>query len=178
MNSTNEPIKVWSTLAPKTFYLHPASNGPVSLGWLSPIDGVVRITGRVTDAHRGGGDGVGWRLEHVSGNVAELLAKPVEAAPKLAELSRQRTELVAFAPKVEVAYAVAEGQPHDTKIHLRGDPKSLGDAVPRRFLSVLGGQTLPPNSGSGRLQLADWLTSRDNPLTARVMVNKIGRAHV
>jgi cytochrome c553 len=177
VNSTSEPIKVWSTLAPKTFYLHPASNGPVALGWLSPIDGIVRVSGRVSDAHHGGGDGVGWRLEHVSGNVAELLSKPVEAAPKIAELSRQRTELLAFAPKIEVAYAVAEGQPHDTKIHLRGDPKSLGDAVPRRFLSELGGQAVPPDSGSGRLQLAEWLTSRDNPLTARVMVNRIWKHH-
>ena len=177
VNSTNEPIKVWSTLAPKTFYLHPASNGPVALGWLSPIDGIVRVSGRVADAHRGGGDGVGWRLEHISGNVGESLSKSVEAAPKLAELSRQRTELLAFTPKVELAYAVTEGQPHDAKIHLRGDPKSLGDAVPRRFLSVLGGQAVPPNSGSGRLQLAEWLTSRDNPLTARVMVNRIWKHH-
>jgi len=177
VNSTNEPIKVWSTLAPKTFYLHPASNGPVALGWLSPIDGIVRVSGRVADAHKGGGDGVGWRFDLISGNVAELLAKPIEAAPKLAELSRQRTELLAIAPKVEVAYAVAEGQPHDTTIHLRGDPKSLGDAAPRRFLSVLGGQVVPPNSGSGRMQLAEWLTSRDNPLTARVMVNRMWKHH-
>ncbi|TXT22011.1 MAG: hypothetical protein FD138_3832, partial [Planctomycetota bacterium] len=177
VNSTDAPITVWATLPPKTFYLHPATNGPVALGWLSPIDGIVRVSGRVADAHRGGGDGVGWRLELISGNVAESLSKSVEAAPKLAELSRQRTELLAFAPKVELAYAVTEGQPHDTRIHLRGDPKSLGDAVPRRFLSVLGEQTVPPNSGSGRLQLAEWLTSRDNPLTARVMVNRIWKHH-
>ncbi len=177
VNSTDAPIKVWTTLPPKTFYVHPAPDGPVAVGWLSPIDGIVRVSGRVADAHRGGGDGVGWRLELISGNVSELLAKPIEAAPKLAELNRQRTELLAFAPKVELAYAVTEGQPHDTKIHLRGDPKSLGDAVPRRFLSVLGEQTVPPNSGSGRLQLAEWLTSRNNPLTARVMVNRIWKHH-
>ena len=177
VNSTDASITVWAPLPPKTFYLHPASNGPVALGWLSPIDGVVRVSGRVADAHRGGGDGVGWRLELISGNVADSLSKSIEAAPKLAELNRQRTELLAVAPKVELAYAVIEGTPHDTQIHLRGDPKSLGDAVPRRFLSVLGGQAVPPNSGSGRLQLADWLTSRDNPLTARVMVNRIWKHH-
>ncbi|MFM9965555.1 MAG: PSD1 and planctomycete cytochrome C domain-containing protein, partial [Planctomycetaceae bacterium] len=177
VNSTDSPINVWATLPPKTLYVHPAPNGPVSLGWLSPIDGTARISGRVADAHKGGGDGVGWRLEQISGNVAELLSKPIEAAPKLAELNRQRTELLATSPKVELAYAVAEGHPHDTKIHLRGDPKSLGDVVPRRFLTLLGGQVVPPDSGSGRLQLAEWLTSRDNPLTARVMVNRIWKHH-
>ncbi len=177
VNASDAPIKVWATMPPKTFYMHPSQDGPVTLGWLSPINGVVRIGGRAADAHQAGGDGVGWRVEHISGNVAESLSKPLEAAPKLAELNRQRAELLAVAPKVDVAYAVAEGQPRDTKIHLRGDPKSLGDAVPRRFLSVLGGQTVPPDSGSGRLQLAEWLTSRDNPLTARVMVNRIWKHH-
>ena len=177
VNASDVPIKVWATMPPKTFYLHPSQTGPVTLGWLSPINGVVRIGGRAADAHPAGGDGVGWRVEHISGNIAESLSQPIEAAPKLAELNRQRTELLATMPKVELAYAVSEGQPHDTKIHLRGDPKSLGDAVPRRFLSVLGGQTVPPNSGSGRLQLAEWLTSRDNPLTARVMVNRIWKHH-
>ena len=177
VNANDAPLKVWTTLPPKTFYLHPAPNGPVALGWFSPIEGTVCVSGRVSDAHRGGGDGIAWRLELIAADVSARLMRSIESAPRLAELNRQRTELLAFAPKVELAYAVAEGPSHDTRIHLRGDPKSLGDAVPRRFLSVLGGQTVPPDSGSGRLQLAEWLTSRDNPLTARVMVNRIWKHH-
>jgi len=76
-----------------------------------------------------------------------------------------------------MAYAVAEGSPHDALIHMRGDPTSKGAAVPRRFLTVLGGQTLPANSGSGRLQLAEWLTDAKNPLTVRVLVNRIWQGH-
>jgi hypothetical protein len=78
---------------------------------------------------------------------------------------------------VPTAYAVCEGQPHDAQLHKRGDPETRGDPVPRRFLAVLGGQPLPPDAGSGRLALAGWLTDPKNPLTARVMVNRIWQGH-
>jgi hypothetical protein len=81
-------------------------------------------------------------------------------------------------PAIERAYAVTEGKPHNARIHKRGDPTNLGPEVPRRFVQILGGQMLPPGtSGSGRLQLAEWLASRDNPLTARVLVNRLWQHH-
>ena len=75
------------------------------------------------------------------------------------------------------AYAVWEGKPHDARLQNRGDPSALGPEVPRRFVSVLGGQPLAPNSGSGRLALADWVTDSKNPLAARVIVNRIWAGH-
>jgi hypothetical protein len=76
------------------------------------------------------------------------------------------------------AYAVAEGKSHNARIHKRGEPRQLGDEVPRRFLDILGGDPLPPEEkGSGRLQLAEWLTRPGNPLTARVMVNRVWQHH-
>ncbi len=77
-----------------------------------------------------------------------------------------------------LAYGVAEGTPHDVRIQKRGEPSKPGEVVPRRFLEVLGGDSLADGAeGSGRLQLADWLTRPGNPLTARVMVNRIWEGH-
>jgi hypothetical protein len=80
---------------------------------------------------------------------------------------------------IDFAYAVAEAnQRGNARIQLRGDPKVPGPEVPRRFLQVLGGQSLnPKDTSSGRLALAGWLTDPSNPLTARVMVNRIWQHH-
>lgn len=79
----------------------------------------------------------------------------------------------------DLAYAVAEGQPHNVRLHVSGNPEKLGDEVQRGFIAVLGKAELDPESlqQSGRLPLARWLTSPDNPLTARVMVNRIWQYH-
>jgi len=98
------------------------------------------------------------------------------AAKALAEARKKRAE--AQPPVFDVAYAVADAKPANAKMQLRGDPKRLGDEVPRHFPAVLGGQELPKgNTASGRLQLAQWITDPKNPLPARVMVNRIWQYH-
>ena len=119
---------------------------------------------------------------------AAELRRQIEA--RQGELERTKQELTALLKEgpVELAYAVVEGTPHNARMQLRGDPEKPGLEVPRRFLQVLGGQELPPDlprrgastagtAGSGRLQLAEWLTGPRNPLTARVMVNRIWQHH-
>jgi mono/diheme cytochrome c family protein len=66
----------------------------------------------------------------------------------------------------------------DPQILVRGNPARTGDAVPRQFLSVLAGEKRKqfPN-GSGRLDLANAITAPDNPLTARVFVNRVWMHH-
>ena len=78
-------------------------------------------------------------------------------------------------PLIPVAYAVAEAKPKNDRLHLRGDPEKLGDEVPRRWLSILGGETVPADAGSGRKELGDWIVQ--SPLAARVMVNRIWEWH-
>ncbi len=59
-------------------------------------------------------------------------------------------------------------------IHIRGDASARGDDVPRRFLKALDpAQTPFSDHGSGRLELAAKITDRENPLTARVFVNRV-----
>jgi len=67
---------------------------------------------------------------------------------------------------------------HDVKVHVRGRYDRLADLVPRRFPTVIAGDQQPPiTQGSGRMQLAKWIASAENPLTARVMVNRIWQHH-
>lgn len=105
--------------------------------------------------------------------------KPLGYRLKLAGLTlKQRDAKKKLSAFDDFAYAVAEGKAGDAGIHAQGNPSERGETVRRGFLQVLGGQMLPEETeGSGRLQLAEWLTARDNPLFARVMVNRVWALH-
>ncbi|MEX2172999.1 MAG: PSD1 and planctomycete cytochrome C domain-containing protein [Pirellulaceae bacterium] len=69
-------------------------------------------------------------------------------------------------------------KPADMRIHLRGNADNLGDEVPRRFLAILSSEPPPPfTQGSGRLELSQALIDPENPLTARVLVNRVWAQH-
>jgi cytochrome c553 len=61
----------------------------------------------------------------------------------------------------------------DSPIYTRGEVDKPGTVVPRGFLQVLPANQPKIRSGSGRLELAEWIASKNNPLTARVMVNRV-----
>jgi hypothetical protein len=79
----------------------------------------------------------------------------------------------------ELAYAVAESKKiENVALQQKGDPAKPGPVVSRHFLTVLNGAEIPANDkSSGRRQLAEWIVARDNPLTARVMVNRVWLHH-
>jgi hypothetical protein len=102
-----------------------------------------------------------------------------EERRKAEQENRERVrKLTSEYPYLQKAYAVSEGKPADARILVRGEPQTLGPTVPRGFLKILGGQKLPPDApGSGRMELAEWITDPKNPLTARVMVNRVWQWH-
>ncbi|WP_029629745.1 PSD1 and planctomycete cytochrome C domain-containing protein [Zavarzinella formosa] len=177
VNAAKEPVSVWTKLPGRSLFVHPAPDGPVAVAWASPFEGTVQITGHIADAHPGGPDGVSWTFDHITADLSKSFAGLAEIEAKKTTLAKQRAELVARAPKQELAYAAFDGTEAHARIHLRGDPEKLGPVVPRRWLEILGGQPVPTGKGSGRLQLADWLSDAKNPLAARVMVNRIWQHH-
>ncbi|PAW91492.1 MAG: hypothetical protein B9S33_00955 [Pedosphaera sp. Tous-C6FEB] len=105
-------------------------------------------------------------------------AKVDEATKAVAAAKAKHKQLSETVP-YELAYAVADsGKPANARLHVRGDPARPGEEVPRRFIQVLGGQPLPKDCGnSGRLDLANWIADPANPLTARVLVNRLWQHH-
>jgi hypothetical protein len=103
---------------------------------------------------------------------------PDEVEAEWTRVHARQSELHARYVNVPKAYTVIEGLPANARIHRKGDPKSLGDEVPRGFLTILGGNQVPKDHrGSGREFLARWIADATNPLTARVMVNRIWAYH-
>jgi mono/diheme cytochrome c family protein len=168
-----------------------------------PTSDYYALAGILKSTHfpRAGDDGVRWQTEFVyrdpkamqrpdiqafqaqlkpiAGALAAVMQLPGTYDDLVPQLETRRMNLYARAPVFpESAYAVSEGQPLQAQIQIHGDPTTLGDEVPRGFLQVLGGSTLPPGTkGSGRLELANWIASKDNPLTARVLVNRLWQGH-
>lgn len=90
------------------------------------------------------------------------------------------------APEIPRAVVVQEGGPadtphagfHDAHVYIRGNHANPGKTVPRGFPKVIAGiQPTEIREGSGRKELASWLTATENPLTARVMVNRTWQHH-
>lgn len=133
------------------------------------------------------------RLDQLRAEESKLLEDQVQHGwrddpPELLAVARLRGEVAALEKtkaSPPVAIGIREGgvpgsnreRIGDAPIYVRGDHRKEGPVVPRRFPVILAGEEQPPlgqqTSGSGRRELADWIASPDNPLTARVMCNRV-----
>jgi hypothetical protein len=100
----------------------------------------------------------------------------VEAATKALTEDEKKKKVH---PKYPYVHALKEGgKPANMRIHVRGSASNLGDEAPRRFLSILSADDAPAfTKGSGRLELAEAIAGKGNPLTARVLVNRLWQHH-
>jgi mono/diheme cytochrome c family protein/cytochrome c553 len=91
-------------------------------------------------------------------------------------LARHKAEMP---PKYPFLQTISDrARPADIRIQIRGDRNNLGDTAPRRFLAILSPEERKPfTKGSGRLELAEAIADPNNPLTARVIVNRIWSRH-
>ena len=106
---------------------------------------------------------------------AQIVArKDIEAAAKVRE---QLTILEAAAPIDRAQAITVAGPPVDPHILIRGDRLKPGDAVPRRLPQLLAALDARSFPDDGRLALAQALASEKNPLTARVIVNRVWQQH-
>ncbi len=177
VNTRTEPVKFQTlTMPPRSAAVHPGPRGGVAVAWQSPVGGAISIRLVVSEIDPGG-DGVDWKLERRPGLGATLerqrplVLASLEAVKKLAETARRE-------PAADLAFAVAEAKPVNARIQKKGEPKDPGAEVPRKLPDLFGGALIPDAAGSGRRELADWLTrgpARD--LTARVMVNRLWQGH-
>lgn len=120
-------------------------------------------------------------FESKARELEQLKQELASASGEVAKAVKSRLDAIeALVPSrlVPVAYAVRDGKSEDAYVQRLGEPRNRGELVPRGTPSFLprGGAFEKP-FGSGRLELAQWLTHRDNPLTARVMVNRIWQHH-
>ena len=112
-------------------------------------------------------------------DVEEFLFVDATTQQQLHAKQRLVTDWIGSAEAAPHAMALEDSKhPTDSRVFIRGNASNPGDVVPRQFLAALTrGKQQPFQHGSGRLELAQAIAGPDNPLTARVLVNRVWMNH-
>jgi cytochrome c553 len=110
-------------------------------------------------------------------DIEPFLNAPLKARAEALKLEIRRLE-DSMPAKYPFLQTIADDKPADIPIAIRGNKDNPGEIAPRRFLQILAkGERAPYREGSGRLELAEAIASPENPLTARVIVNRVWAWH-
>lgn len=132
-------------------------------------------------------DNADWRqVREILQSDPSPMSVPVEEAnvfftrrdlDSVVKISNERVKLESSHPGAPPRAMVSldKAKPQDVSVFIRGNPGRRGEPAPRAWLTVFGGEKF--TDGSGRLELAKKVASKDNPLTARVIVNRVWTQH-
>ncbi len=115
-------------------------------------------------------------IEREKTQLAAAVGSEVDPLFRMSEgdLKKELDKLIEALKGEELAMAPRDARvPADVQLRVRGEVAQLGPIVPRGFPRLIGEARAIPVDHSGRLEFADWLTSRENGLLDRVIVNRI-----
>ena len=110
---------------------------------------------------------INWALRHKLITIPETIQESVQQQWTVFR------EIESSLPAPEHVLVMADGSGENENIFIRGNHKALGEEAPRQLLSAIVGDAPVESHGSGRMQLADDILADNNPLTSRVMVNRL-----
>jgi hypothetical protein len=182
--AANVPVTVFSADGEKTIEVDQRRTPPIdglflSLGqykFENSGAGFVIVSNAGTNGHVVADAVVFIPVEKLGEETSPAVTGEKGDADKLRRMEAELKRLATTGPRRDTVLGVVEEKTiADIRVHLRGSVHNLGEEAPRGFLRVAsrGSSVALPKTQSGRRELAEWLTGRDNPLTARVLVNRV-----